>query len=129
MPWCRERAYLDKGIKPRRPEEQRRILQQFTTLTQQFQHSNKLLLSSSINYYTRMCRRRHVRNVYNKCGHAVNLPEEEVPCENEHCKFSPFHPKVCANCTKTCWQYHQYPEQYSPQIDSFCPSCQATGLR
>ncbi|KAF9265995.1 hypothetical protein L218DRAFT_129171 [Marasmius fiardii PR-910] len=25
-----------------------------------------------------MCRRRHVRNVYSLCGHAVNLPEEEV---------------------------------------------------
>ncbi|KAJ3794784.1 hypothetical protein GGU11DRAFT_279784 [Lentinula aff. detonsa] len=76
-----------------------------------------------------MCRRRHVRNIYLKCGHAVNLPEQEVSCENEHCKFSPFHPNVCPNCTKTCWQYHQYPEQYSPQINSFCPACQAAGCR
>ncbi|GAW03956.1 hypothetical protein F5879DRAFT_183868 [Lentinula edodes] len=76
-----------------------------------------------------MCRRRHVRNLYLKCGHAVNLPEQEISCENEHCKFSPFHPKNCPNCTRTCWQYHQYPEQYTPQINSFCPACQAAGSR
>ncbi|KAK0457908.1 uncharacterized protein EV420DRAFT_1545228, partial [Desarmillaria tabescens] len=72
-----------------------------------------------------MCRRRQVRNVYLQCGHAVNLPEIYIRCEESNCKFSIFHPASCKApaCLRTCWQYHRYPEQYSPHIDSYCPSC------
>ncbi|PBK92130.1 hypothetical protein ARMGADRAFT_900126, partial [Armillaria gallica] len=60
-------------------------------------------------------------NVYLRCGHAENL----VPCEQANCKFSPFHPANCRppSCHQTCWQYRRYPEQYSPNIDGYCPSC------
>ncbi|KAK0210082.1 hypothetical protein DFS33DRAFT_1402003 [Desarmillaria ectypa] len=66
-----------------------------------------------------------VRNIYLRCGHAVNLPEETVVCEQSNCKFSPFHPASCRppSCQKTCWQYRRYPEQYNPNIDKYCPSC------
>ncbi|KAK0457951.1 uncharacterized protein EV420DRAFT_402680 [Desarmillaria tabescens] len=32
-----------------------------------------------------MCRRRQVRNVYTRCGHAVNLPEEIVQLLLQYC--------------------------------------------
>ncbi|PBK91100.1 hypothetical protein ARMGADRAFT_1166657 [Armillaria gallica] len=72
-----------------------------------------------------MCRRRHVRNVYLRCGHTVNLPEEIIRCEKANCKFSLFHPASCKPlvCLRTCWQYLRYPEQYSPNIYGYCPSC------
>ncbi|KAK0473935.1 hypothetical protein IW261DRAFT_663191 [Armillaria novae-zelandiae] len=61
-----------------------------------------------------MCRRRQVRNVYLKCGHGENLPEEIIPCEQSNCRFSPFHPANCRppTCHQTCWQYRRFPEQY-----------------
>ncbi|KAK0494416.1 hypothetical protein EDD18DRAFT_1174090 [Armillaria luteobubalina] len=72
-----------------------------------------------------MCRRRHVRNVYLRCGHTVNLPEDIIQCKETHCKFSLFHPASCRPpvCQRTCWQYLRYPEQYSPHICGYCPSC------
>ncbi|THV06875.1 hypothetical protein K435DRAFT_644436, partial [Dendrothele bispora CBS 962.96] len=72
-----------------------------------------------------------VRNVYLRCGHAINEPEVEIKCENYRCKFSPFHSRTCVppNCLRTCQQYHQYPEMYSPQLDRFCPACMAAGRR
>ncbi|KAK0203361.1 hypothetical protein DFS33DRAFT_1330506 [Desarmillaria ectypa] len=72
-----------------------------------------------------MCRRRQVRNVYTRCGHTVNLPEEIIWCEQLNCKFSLFHPASCKppDCLRTCWQYLRYPEQYSPNINGYCPSC------
>ncbi|PBK79051.1 hypothetical protein ARMGADRAFT_951421, partial [Armillaria gallica] len=68
---------------------------------------------------------RSVRNVYLRCGHAINLPEEIVRCEDSNCKFSLFHSESCTppTCLQTCWQYHRYPEQYSPNINGYCPTC------
>ncbi|KAN0075560.1 hypothetical protein V8E55_011583 [Tylopilus felleus] len=88
-----------------------------------------LYISSSL---TRpMCRWRHVRNVYLACGHAFTLPEELIVCENRNCKFSPNHPRDCVapKCKQTCWQYRQYPQQYSPNINSVCPTCQQAAMR
>ncbi|PBK87995.1 hypothetical protein ARMGADRAFT_438654 [Armillaria gallica] len=72
-----------------------------------------------------MCHRRQVRNVYIRCDHAVNLPEEYIRCEQSNCKFSLFHPAKCKPpaCLRICWQYRRFPEQYSPHIDSYCPAC------
>ncbi|KAH7924072.1 hypothetical protein BV22DRAFT_1014025, partial [Leucogyrophana mollusca] len=66
-----------------------------------------------------------VRNVYLRCGHAVNL-SSQIPCDNQRCKFSPNHPRDCVlpQCKQTCWQYRQYPQQYSPNIDRLCPNCE-----
>ncbi|KIK93449.1 hypothetical protein PAXRUDRAFT_145081 [Paxillus rubicundulus Ve08.2h10] len=49
----------------------------------------------------------------------------QIKCDLRHCKFSPKHPPNCVppQCTKTCWQYRQYPQQYAPQIDNKCPKC------
>ncbi|GLB35663.1 hypothetical protein LshimejAT787_0212280 [Lyophyllum shimeji] len=72
-----------------------------------------------------MCRRRQVCNVYLVCGHRLQLPDETITCDSEYCKFSPRHPPSCQppRCTQTCWQYRQWPEQYSPNINSLCPTC------
>ncbi|KAJ3553316.1 hypothetical protein NM688_g3678 [Phlebia brevispora] len=72
-----------------------------------------------------MCCRRQVCNFYTLCGHAYALPEEMIQCDNVHCKFSTRHPPSCTgpSCKKTCWQYRQPPQQYSPQIAELCPSC------
>ncbi|KAF8557053.1 hypothetical protein OG21DRAFT_1436078 [Imleria badia] len=61
-----------------------------------------------------MCYWRRVRNTYRACGHVVTLPDEEIKCDLRNCKFSPRHAQNCLppQCTKTCWQYHQYPQQY-----------------
>ncbi|KAL1746483.1 hypothetical protein HDZ31DRAFT_62154 [Schizophyllum fasciatum] len=74
-----------------------------------------------------MCRLRQVCNVYNRCGHAENMPDQLIQCEARNCKFSPNHPTSCKppSCTKTCFQYRQYPEQFSPHIDAYCPKCAA----
>ncbi|KAF8889804.1 hypothetical protein BD779DRAFT_1438836, partial [Infundibulicybe gibba] len=68
-----------------------------------------------------------VRNVYLRCGHAETLVStpEQIMCESRTCKFSVHHPPTCVppRCTETCWQYRQYPEQYSPNLDRLCPSC------
>ncbi|PBK91109.1 hypothetical protein ARMGADRAFT_1111058 [Armillaria gallica] len=71
-----------------------------------------------------MCRRRQVRNIYTRCGHAYTLPEEYIQCEQSNCKFSLFHPASCKPpaCLRTCW-HRRFPEQYSPHIDSYCPAC------
>ncbi|KAI0346808.1 hypothetical protein BDW22DRAFT_1321515, partial [Trametopsis cervina] len=54
-----------------------------------------------------------------------------IKCESTTCKFSPVHPPDCVppSCSQTCWQYRQYPEQYSPHIGAVCPHCAAQGLR
>ncbi|KAK0193093.1 hypothetical protein F5146DRAFT_1042881 [Armillaria mellea] len=72
-----------------------------------------------------MCRRRHVRNFYLRCRHAIDLPEEIIRCDQSDCKFSLFHPATCKPpvCSQTCWQYLRFPEQYSPNIDGYCPFC------
>ncbi|KAJ7576574.1 hypothetical protein C8J56DRAFT_1061855 [Mycena floridula] len=72
-----------------------------------------------------MCRFRHVRDVYLRCNHAINRPVEMVTCDSPNCKFSPSHPVNCVppRCLRTCAQYRGYPQQYSPNIDNFCPSC------
>ncbi|KAK0193091.1 hypothetical protein F5146DRAFT_531236 [Armillaria mellea] len=72
-----------------------------------------------------MCRRRQVRNIYLRCGHTFNLPEEIIQCEQSNCKFSLFHSSHCKPpiCLQTCWQYRRYPEQYSPSISGYCPFC------
>ncbi|KAF9452990.1 hypothetical protein P691DRAFT_720397 [Macrolepiota fuliginosa MF-IS2] len=56
----------------------------------------------------------------------------EIKCDLAQCRFSPAHPPDCQlpHCKQTCWQYRQYPQQYSPHIDRFCPSCEvAQGRR
>ncbi|KAJ7671297.1 hypothetical protein DFH06DRAFT_1320089 [Mycena polygramma] len=72
-----------------------------------------------------MCRWRQVRNLYLRCGHHENLPPVEVKCISPRCKFSPNHPAGCVppSCTRTCVQYHLYPEQYNPNIDGYCSTC------
>ncbi|KAF8209324.1 hypothetical protein K438DRAFT_1810843 [Mycena galopus ATCC 62051] len=72
-----------------------------------------------------MCRWRHVRNIYLRCGHAENLPPVEVKCSSTHCKFSPNHPAGCVppSCSTRCNQYHLFPEHYNPNIDGFCSAC------
>ncbi|KAJ8595829.1 hypothetical protein M405DRAFT_279210 [Rhizopogon salebrosus TDB-379] len=74
-----------------------------------------------------MCYFRRVRNVYTRCGHAVNLHDELIVCDSPRCRFSPNHPSTCVLpvCRQTCCQYRQYPQQYSPNIDRACPDCEA----
>ncbi|KAF8264662.1 hypothetical protein EI94DRAFT_1737959 [Lactarius quietus] len=76
-----------------------------------------------------MCHSRRVKNIYLYCGHSVDLKEELIQCADTHCRLSPFHPSNCPNCKKTCWQYRQFPEQYAPQISSYCPSCSGRSKR
>ncbi|KAL1681036.1 hypothetical protein EV122DRAFT_275683 [Schizophyllum commune] len=62
-----------------------------------------------------MCRFRQVCNVYNRCGHAENLvgpPISALSALNSPIANSP------TNCK-------QYPEQFSPHIDAYCPKCAA----
>ncbi|TFK65173.1 hypothetical protein BDN72DRAFT_773705, partial [Pluteus cervinus] len=68
-----------------------------------------------------------VRNVYLRCGHADNMVRIVVQCDDPQCIFSTSHPPTCGgpSCRQTCWQYRQYPEQYSPNIDRYCPICSA----
>ncbi|KAH7911564.1 hypothetical protein BJ138DRAFT_902864 [Hygrophoropsis aurantiaca] len=72
-------------------------------------------------YIIIMCYWRRVRNTYKVCGHVINLPDEEIKCDLPSCKFSRKHPPNCGppHCSKTCWQYHQYPQQYSMSVASF----------
>ncbi|KAJ7207165.1 hypothetical protein GGX14DRAFT_366587 [Mycena pura] len=72
-----------------------------------------------------MCRWRHVRNIYLRCGHAENLPSTEIKCESARCKFSPNHPEHCVrpHCKSTCKEHHLFPEHYNPNIDAFCSVC------
>ncbi|TRM57161.1 hypothetical protein BD626DRAFT_225253 [Schizophyllum amplum] len=74
-----------------------------------------------------MCHWRRVRNVYLRCGHAENLPDQMIECGSRNCKFSPNHPPSCQppRCTQTCAQYRLYPELYSPNIDGYCSECAA----
>ncbi|KAF8889802.1 hypothetical protein BD779DRAFT_302806 [Infundibulicybe gibba] len=48
---------------------------------------------------------------------------QQIQCNSETCIFSPYHPRRCPRCTKTCWQYRQHPEQYSPRLNRSCPAC------
>ncbi|KAJ6577708.1 hypothetical protein B0H19DRAFT_1121137 [Mycena capillaripes] len=75
--------------------------------------------------YSTMCRWRHVRNVYLRCGHAESL----VKCTSTRCKFSPNHPSNCVPpaCSTSCNQYHLFPEHYNPNIDGYCSSCRSGG--
>ncbi|KAJ7210791.1 hypothetical protein GGX14DRAFT_450299 [Mycena pura] len=68
-----------------------------------------------------MCRWRHVNNIYLRCGHV----EELIRCESTHCKFSSNHPRSCVPpyCSRTCNQYHLFPERYVPEINGFCSAC------
>ncbi|KAF9534753.1 hypothetical protein CPB83DRAFT_754656, partial [Crepidotus variabilis] len=52
-----------------------------------------------------------------------------IQCDLATCKFSPAHPSNCRppKCTQTCWQYRQFPQQYSPKIDRNCPACANAG--
>ncbi|KAJ7192511.1 hypothetical protein GGX14DRAFT_480002 [Mycena pura] len=74
-----------------------------------------------------MCRWRQVRNLYLRCGHSEGL----IKCASTHCKFSPNHPAHCVppSCTRTCNQYHLFPERYTPNIDGYCSSCRGGGRR
>ncbi|TFK71774.1 hypothetical protein BDN72DRAFT_764355, partial [Pluteus cervinus] len=48
-----------------------------------------------------------------------------IKCDLVNCRFSPVHPSTCQapQCTQTCWQYRQFPQQYSPHLDKLCPAC------
>ncbi|KAF7775897.1 hypothetical protein Agabi119p4_4290 [Agaricus bisporus var. burnettii] len=78
-----------------------------------------------------MCYWRRVRNVYKRCGHAQNMQDEEIKCDLMKCRFSPAHPAECQPpiCKETCWQYRQYPQQYSPHIDRLCPDCEVSIMK
>ncbi|KAJ3786620.1 hypothetical protein GGU10DRAFT_351348 [Lentinula aff. detonsa] len=77
-----------------------------------------------------MCRYRQVQNTYSRCGHVIREPDELIPCADRFCKFSAYHPPDCGpNCSKTCWQYRQFPEQYNPLVNNVCPSCYRAGMR
>ncbi|KAJ4469459.1 hypothetical protein C8J55DRAFT_524013 [Lentinula edodes] len=77
-----------------------------------------------------MCRYRQVQNTYSRCGHVIREPDVLIPCADRFCKFSAYHPPDCGpNCSKTCWQYRQFPEQYNPLINNVCPSCYNAGMR
>ncbi|KAL1755160.1 hypothetical protein FB107DRAFT_214238 [Schizophyllum commune] len=69
-----------------------------------------------------------VCHVYLLCGHVENMPDQLIMCTSRTCKFSPNHPSTCVppECTRTCWQYRQYPEQYSPNLNAYCPTCSAS---
>ncbi|KAJ7129452.1 hypothetical protein C8R44DRAFT_78487 [Mycena epipterygia] len=72
-----------------------------------------------------MCYWRQVRNFYTQCGHAVNLIDEEIKCDLVRCKFSPAHPRNCSGqaCVRTCWQYRQSPQRYTPHLNKRCEAC------
>ncbi|KAJ7721488.1 hypothetical protein B0H16DRAFT_1602515 [Mycena metata] len=72
-----------------------------------------------------MCRWRHVRNLYLRCGHAENLPYIEIKCGSTTCKFSPNHPADCVppKCSRTCNQYRLFPEQHTHSMDGVCTAC------
>ncbi|KAI0082689.1 hypothetical protein K474DRAFT_1584993 [Panus rudis PR-1116 ss-1] len=77
-----------------------------------------------------MCHWRRVRNHYKRCGHYIDLVSmHTIQCDDRYCKFSTTHPRNCVppRCTETCWQYRQFPQQYNPVIDDFCPSCITRG--
>ncbi|KAI0277773.1 hypothetical protein BGY98DRAFT_978043 [Russula aff. rugulosa BPL654] len=57
------------------------------------------------------------------------IPDASRTSTYTRCRLSPFHPANCVNCKKTCWQYRQFPEQYAPQISSYCPSCSGRARR
>ncbi|KAI5835046.1 hypothetical protein K523DRAFT_320696 [Schizophyllum commune Tattone D] len=78
-----------------------------------------------------MCRLRQVTHKYAFCGHRTALPDQEIKCDNRHCRFSTTHgPGDCGpNCRSTCWTYRAFPEQYELTIQSYCPDCQAAGRR
>ncbi|KAL1746464.1 hypothetical protein HDZ31DRAFT_34062 [Schizophyllum fasciatum] len=78
-----------------------------------------------------MCHWRRVQHVYQRCGHAVNLPEQLIECGSRNCKFSQFHPLTCVppTCTRSCLQYRTYPESYTLTKASYCHACAAAGYR
>ncbi|KAI4520633.1 hypothetical protein K523DRAFT_350796 [Schizophyllum commune Tattone D] len=78
-----------------------------------------------------MCHWRRVQNVYQRCGHVENMPEEMIECGSSRCKFSAYHPPTCQppSCTKTCLQYRTYPEHYTLNKNAFCRACTAAGYR
>ncbi|KAF8077974.1 hypothetical protein FPV67DRAFT_1463679 [Lyophyllum atratum] len=61
-----------------------------------------------------MCKWRQVQHIFAQCNHVYNLPDEMIQCDDRWCKFSTIHPADCGpNCKTTCWQYRQFPQQYS----------------
>ncbi|KAF8803019.1 hypothetical protein BYT27DRAFT_6748074 [Phlegmacium glaucopus] len=70
--------------------------------------------------FTRVC------NIYLRCGHRIQQPDEHILCASPRCKFSPNHSPLCTPpaCTQTCTQFRRSPEQYSPHIDRMCPYCE-----
>jgi hypothetical protein len=76
------------------------------------------------------------------------LTGQQIQCDDRYCRFSTSHPSDCVppNCSKTCWPYRQFPQQYSqscfggvendnlsaeilidPVIDRLCPDCERAG--
>ncbi|KAM6500545.1 hypothetical protein JOM56_003559 [Amanita muscaria] len=71
-----------------------------------------------------MCRFLQVQEHYTLCGHSYRRPDQELRCNDRFCKFSSAHPKDCGpNCSTTCWQYRQFPEQYHRTTHAQCPIC------
>jgi len=88
----------------------------------------QLLLSTAA-----MCRWRQIQDHYAQCDHSYRLPDEMVYCPDRWCKFSPYHvneegvhvDRCGPECTTTCWQYRQFPEQIFRRLDRLCVHCQA----
>ncbi|KZT72560.1 hypothetical protein DAEQUDRAFT_762851 [Daedalea quercina L-15889] len=74
-----------------------------------------------------MCHYRQVNYYYIKCGHSDPKEPEEIHCEYTSCKFSPNHRTDDHKCKEMCWQSHQFPQQFTRQIDAYCPACVASG--
>ncbi|KAN0133749.1 hypothetical protein V8E53_008473 [Lactarius tabidus] len=77
-----------------------------------------------------MCHWRRVTNTYLRCNHEVEVPEEEIRCENRWCRFSVTHPRDCIppQCQRTCNQFRGFPQLYNPQLDTWCQGCRESGL-
>ncbi|THH26814.1 hypothetical protein EUX98_g7376 [Antrodiella citrinella] len=72
-----------------------------------------------------MCQYRQVSNYYVLCGHSITEPDVEIKCNSPKCIFSPKHPATCTgpSCKEKCFQYHQFPQQFSPHVKAKCPNC------
>ncbi|KAJ6490370.1 hypothetical protein C8R47DRAFT_468072 [Mycena vitilis] len=53
----------------------------------------------------------------------------QIKCALVQCVFSPFHPANCSGqrCLRTCWQYRQSPQQYTPHLNKRCEACRRKG--
>ncbi|KAJ7582740.1 hypothetical protein C8J56DRAFT_955593 [Mycena floridula] len=120
----RYRFFSSPLVRLKRPKKKYRM-----RISPSFNHPSHFA-SASYRDASKMCRYRQVQNTYLRCGHSVRLPDQLIACDDRFCKFSARHPSNCGpNCGTTCWQRKQFPEQYNPHIDNYCPSCINAGRR